>query len=141
MWTCVLVILVTIQIYSCKPSYRDYIPNGYNVPNPCVSPGVWNAVGHYNPFHHTLIKNKFGRDFTSASNFWSLSLCRMDSDRDNKTNGEELGDPNCIWFEGQTPSHTPMSHPGICEPVGDPNCLRQQGFTCDQMENSPHLKP
>lgn len=36
----------------------------------------------------------------------------MDSDRDNSTNGEELGDPNCVWFEGQTPSGTPKSHPG-----------------------------
>lgn len=36
----------------------------------------------------------------------------MDSDRDNKTNGEELGDPNCVWTAGSIPEGVAQSHPG-----------------------------
>ena len=38
----------------------------------------------------------------------------MDSDKDGKTNGEELGDPNCVWSEGEVPELTnfQLSHPG-----------------------------
>ena len=32
---------------------------------------------------------------------WTTALCRSDSDGDGKTNGEELGDPFCIWERGK----------------------------------------
>ena len=39
----------------------------------------------------------------------------MDSDHDGKTNGEELGDPDCAWEKGGEPQrNTSLSHPGIC---------------------------
>lgn len=45
---------------------------------------------------------------------WSESLCRMDSDGDGKSNGEELGDPNCVWREGDIPQFmTGITHPGL----------------------------
>ena len=28
---------------------------------------------------------------------WTEALCHMDSDGDGRTNGEELGDPDCVW--------------------------------------------
>ena len=37
----------------------------------------------------------------------------MDSDKDGKSNGEELGDPNCTWQPGQTPAGHAIGHPGI----------------------------
>lgn len=44
---------------------------------------------------------------------WSESLCRMDSDGDGKSNGEELGDPNCVWREGDIPQYVKgVTHPG-----------------------------
>ena len=44
---------------------------------------------------------------------WTEAFCRADTDEDGKTNGEELGDPNCEWTEGGTPSRlTEISHPG-----------------------------
>ena len=47
---------------------------------------------------------------------WSNSLCNMDSDQDGRTNGEELGDPSCIWTPGDIPSATTgLSHPGILD--------------------------
>jgi len=39
----------------------------------------------------------------------------MDSDFDNRTNGEELGDPNCVWVPGARPERTAaadITHPG-----------------------------
>ena len=60
MWTFICVALFSIHISTCKPSYRDYIPNGYIVPNPCVYPSIWDAVGHFLPLHHTIVKNQFG---------------------------------------------------------------------------------
>lgn len=37
----------------------------------------------------------------------------MDSDGDGRTNGQELGDPNCLWKEGTIPDFvTGITHPG-----------------------------
>ena len=37
----------------------------------------------------------------------------MDSDGDGLTNGDELGDPNCDWKEGEEPYRvTGITHPG-----------------------------
>lgn len=36
----------------------------------------------------------------------------MDSDGDGKTNGEELGDPTCVWTAGATPTDSATGHPG-----------------------------
>ena len=44
---------------------------------------------------------------------WNDCICRQDSDGDGKTNGEELGDPDCAWTPGQAPARTTkISHPG-----------------------------
>jgi len=40
-------------------------------------------------------------------------LCRMDSDEDGRTNGEELGDPNCTWKPNNNANFTSgITHPG-----------------------------
>ena len=42
-----------------------------------------------------------------------MDLCRKDSDGHGKTNGQELGDPNCVWVEGTVPElQDGLSHPG-----------------------------
>ena len=38
----------------------------------------------------------------------------MDSDGDGRTNGQELGDPSCVWTEGAFVEKTGLSHPGKC---------------------------
>ena len=43
---------------------------------------------------------------------WNRALCMADSDGDGATNGEELGDPNCVWVYGGAPESTPTGHPG-----------------------------
>ena len=50
--------LVCIPMVMGHPYYRERIPNGYSVPDPC-SGGIWEAVGHYDPLHHTIQKNPF----------------------------------------------------------------------------------
>ena len=58
--------------------------------------------------------NLFGKDFQGEANIWTPALCKMDSDDDGKTNGEELGDPCCLWTpsNGATLITTGLSHPG-----------------------------
>jgi len=97
------------------------IPNGDNVPD-------WPAVGHVdrNAVGETL--NQFGRDFHDQKKKWTKTLCMMDSDNDGRTNGEELGDPKCVWKVGDTPERTTgVTNPGVkdkpdgsfLEPEGD----------------------
>ena len=44
---------------------------------------------------------------------WTEELCREDSDQDGRTNGEELGDPDCTWEIGNQPTLTEgITHPG-----------------------------
>ena len=44
-----LAIIAVANVYTGfgHPGYRLKIPNGINVPNPCINVGgLWNAVGH-----------------------------------------------------------------------------------------------
>lgn len=57
-------------------------------------------------------------------------MCTADSDGDGRTNGEELGDPSCVWSVGQEPSRTVnITHPGeycIFTVVTYPNNLKER---------------
>ncbi|KAJ8303279.1 hypothetical protein KUTeg_019675 [Tegillarca granosa] len=131
--------LISLSVFVLgHPGFRDKLPNGYAVPNPCPSSLVWNAVGHYNPNRFTAILNPFDADFGIANLTWTRELCMKDSDKDGKTNGEELGDPHCVWTEGKQPHGGALSHPGICEPVDSRNCSYQH-FHCDCLEHCHDL--
>lgn len=56
-------ILVCLLVGTCHsyPTYRDRIPNGYNVPHPCKDT-IWEGVGHENE-GGAGIRNAFGLDF------------------------------------------------------------------------------
>ena len=102
--------------------YQDSIPNGRNVPGVPFGPPGWHAVGHTAPnpaSHPTYIlggfpRSSFGYDFAAAGHRWTSGLCWQDSDGDGLTNGQELGDPHCVWRVGDKPlrSHN-ISHPGM----------------------------
>jgi len=103
LWVCLFAVVVTSH-----KGYQKLIPNGENVPN-------WPAVGHVEPsVTSNRARNPFGVDFKNENFKWTVNLCRMDSDNDGRTNGEELGDPDCVWKEGSTPSRSrDLSNPGI----------------------------
>ncbi|KAL4233041.1 hypothetical protein ACF0H5_007727 [Mactra antiquata] len=113
-----IIFSVCVAVVLAHPYYQQLIPNGAAVPDPCNAGGLWLAVGHYDPNHHTQAKNPFARDFAAAGHVWTAALCQKDSDGDGKTNGAELGDPNCVWTSGATPQQKASGHPGICNPVG-----------------------
>ncbi|XP_064617721.1 homeobox protein OTX1-like [Liolophura sinensis] len=87
---------------SCHSKYMDSIPNGHKVPNPKSPGSYWEAVGHTTPDDGDGY-NSFGE---------------MDSDGDGKTNGAELGDPNCEWSPGSTPAGPATGHPGYRDSTG-----------------------
>ena len=48
---------------------------------------------------------------------WDSCLCHYDSDGDGMTNGEELGDPDCVWTTGDqflVPEYN-LTHPGALQ--------------------------
>lgn len=129
MWPAwLLPLLLLCQKGVAHRQYVDRIPNGE-----AFRP-VWKAVGHVAPLPQAIKtakgmlvanvrfpRNTFGRDFARAGFVWNEELCRADSDGDGKSNGQELGDPDCTWrFQRGRPSAAPartnmteLSHPGI----------------------------
>ena len=99
-----------------RPWYREKIPNGADVPNP--TGGTAPGVGHVAPGGGGP-RNAFGQAFQANGFVWTEKLCRADSDGDGRSNGEELGDPNCVWQEGQVPFGPALSHPGVADVVTD----------------------
>jgi len=99
--------------------YQRYLPNGDKV---SVNGFRWYAIGHVLPdaYLPQLARNDFGRAFAKAGYRWTEELCRMDSDGDGRTNGEELGDPDCTWRYDEPHPAAPeegLSHPGVDERV------------------------
>ncbi|KAK3089057.1 hypothetical protein FSP39_000478 [Pinctada imbricata] len=118
----VAVIFLSVCFSESYKGFQNRIPNGQNVPHPCKPNYLWPGVGHLNR-NGGGIRNQFGLDFYEANMQWTTTLCQKDSDGDGRTNGEELGDPNCVWTEGAAPELTiGLSHPGICEPFNSATC-------------------
>ena len=115
------VLLSSSTYVRAHSNFANLIPNGHNVIGADYKP--WPAVGHVGPRPRTAAqdiligggfpRNPFGLDFAKNGFKWSAALCAKDSDGDGRTNGEELGDPGCLWQQGQTPtrSHN-ITHPG-----------------------------
>ncbi|XP_055862636.1 MOXD1 homolog 1-like [Biomphalaria glabrata] len=102
--------------------YQQRIPNGDAVPHPCKPNNIWEGVGHFLD-EGAGYRNPFGLDFEMEGKKWTSVLCRKDSDGDGMTNGQELGDPDCVWQENKLPSRLKnISHPGICDPYDSPFC-------------------
>lgn len=109
--------------------YADRIPNGNRVPHPCKPNVMWHGVGHFN-VEGGGFRNPFGQDFDLAGKQWTVDLCGKDSDGDGQTNGEELGDPHCVWRVGDIPqSQRGISHPGVCQPVESAACRNKEFHT------------
>lgn len=96
--------LFVVQICA-KQTDVARLPNGANVQ------GVA-ALGHTNPTGSGPA-NAFGNAFARVDYVWTAAFCQADTDGDGQTNGQELGDPCCVWVKGDTPRWTSgVSHPG-----------------------------
>ena len=101
-----LILFVCFVQANAFSSYQDKIPNGNKIPHPCKQNTVWHGVGHLNQFGGGK-RNPFGLDFKTAGFKWTKALCQADSDKDGKTNGEELG--KLKPFPGREASASPLS--------------------------------
>lgn len=108
--------------------FKDRIPNGDKIINPCDRTEVWQGVGNQ-------AMDPFGQAFKENNFVWDKTVCMQDSDGDGATNGRELGDPLCVWKIGSSPVFEPYGHPGICEPWSSPYCRRRNGnrLRCDSV--------
>lgn len=105
-----VVLLLGCAVVVSHPAYQDKIPNGKNVKD--SQGNVVGGVGHIRAAGGGA-RNQFGKDFQAAGHKWTKELCKLDSDCDGFSNGVELGDPKCIWKEGDTPTFDAhITHPG-----------------------------
>ena len=119
-----------LQNFGRVAAHRQYVDR---VPNGDLFMPVWKAIGHVSPLPQAVAhpsgmdianvrypRNTFGKDFASAGFRWSEALCRKDSDGDGLSNGQELGDPDCVWQPGLRPTrNSTLSHPAIAGTHGE----------------------
>lgn len=84
---------------AARPNFPSRIPNG--TVNSCLNCHNSNAGG---------ARNAFGTAFDNGS--WA-SICDVDTDGDDQTNGQELGDPNCVWTSGAAARTSDISNPAV----------------------------
>lgn len=110
------------------PQYQEVVPNGDRLPHPCKPNYIWHGIGHLHDRGGGDLNN-FGKDFMRLGKKWSKSLCQLDSDNDGLSNGEELGDPNCVWAPGKSvQKKIGLTHPGVCDPWNSPKCKQQNAW-------------
>ena len=116
----ILVALVTSSPAIALPTHVDNIPNGAT-----VAEGSTRSCQHchtnsgggegWNDFGKLLLEqggaNPDANEADQNAGYtgepvWDEDICNQDSDNDGFTNGEELGDPNCIWSVGDEPEIT-----------------------------------
>ena len=112
-WHLLLLILFVVVVAGQNalpkvPNVDKVYVNGHKWVNP-VKP-TWRGTGG--------VRNDFGLAYDFAGEQWTYELCQEDTDGDGFTNGEELGDPDCVWVEGATPDRTDdISNPGLWSSV------------------------
>lgn len=122
---CLFVFIIPVVL--CFESYREQVPNGFNLPG---HPGL----GHKAKNGGASL-NLFGKDFKNQGTVWTRTLCETDSDKDGVTNGEELGDPCCSF----TP-FTPAYRNNMLSDPGDANDFTVHRTSCPKEGNLESLK-
>jgi len=103
--------LHVFPLWIALPSYKSLLPNVDLVRDCQGNPSP--ALGHVRASGGGA-RNDFGAAFAAAGYSWTQELCQADTDGDGRSNGLELGDPECIWVPGGTPQFdTGITHPGM----------------------------
>lgn len=123
------------------PVDRERIPSAYEVKCPPEVAGC-SSLGLAWDLGSTTVSGgswgAFGVAFASSGEEWTEALCREDSDGDGLSNGEELGDPCCVWAAGaELPAEYAasmyawdVSHPGFAESRSSSD----EGWLCDEYD-------
>lgn len=119
-----LFMALTGPVYA-RPGYVNRVPTPYRCETCHSDPGNRN------------LRTGFGIDFGLARAVWAnhdpmAGICRLDSDGDELTNGEELGDPDCLWRVGDPRPDGPTTNPA--DPRDPDRCgdgVLQVGEDCD----------
>jgi hypothetical protein len=91
---------------SSRPQFLELVPTPFQC-----------GTCHDDPDNRQF-RNSFGIDFATQHTVWATDndptdgVCPLDSDRDGLTNGQELGDPNCLWRRGDPLPDFDATHPG-----------------------------
>ncbi|KAG6574640.1 atp-binding cassette superfamily [Phytophthora cinnamomi] len=121
-------LMPTAQGYSY---YVQRIPNADNVDG-------FTAIGHTSD-NGDDPPNAFGNAFKKAGAKWTTELCQADTDGDGQTNGQELGDPCCVWTQssGDAPRWTTgVSHPSDAALTSDPSLWANINCNADTAASS-----
>ncbi|GFS13322.1 temptin precursor [Elysia marginata] len=93
---------------------------------------IWPGFAHYNR-GGAGTNNAFGSDFAVAGRKWTEAFCNADSDGDGLSNGQELGDPECVWRVGEKPSRT--------EDITHPASLKKKSIVSEDKVNTWNSLP
>jgi hypothetical protein len=118
--------MVVVGVGMGRPAYVSRVPTRYSC-DTC----------HLDPENRNL-RTGFGIDFALSRGVWAntvdenAGICRLDSDGDDLTNGQELGDPDCAWRPGQPLPGQPTTNPAEArDPDRCGDGLSQAGEACD----------
>jgi hypothetical protein len=108
-----------------RPQYVNRVPTRYSC-DTC----------HLSAVNRNL-RTGFGIDFGLSRGVWAdedpeAGICRLDSDGDDLTNGQELGDPDCVWRVGDRLPVGPTTNPADArDPDRCGDGVLQEGERCD----------
>lgn len=78
---------------------------------------------------------KDGSGVSQEHVLWDQAWCQRDSDGDGRSNGEELGDPDCNWAAGDANPPGPVTNPGSTgDGTGCGNGAVDTGESCDGLK-------
>mmetsp|Transcript_5592 Transcript_5592/g.13503 ORF Transcript_5592/g.13503 Transcript_5592/m.13503 type:complete len:344 (-) Transcript_5592:1137-2168(-) len=103
------------------------------------------AFGHQNCVGGGA-QTPFGNAFLAQSRTWTLALCQADSDGDGVSNGQEMGDPCCVWRVGEVPEVTDLGSLSLPTDGGSAttvktNCSVEEGGSPDTGDTPPVFYP
>jgi hypothetical protein len=108
------------SVVEARPFRVDDIPNGSKFS--CLNCHGDNKASYNTDFGSDARTYLIPMGAVSTQHIEWAPLCPLDSDRDGWTNGEELGDPNCVWKPGDANPKGLITNPGVYESAPPPVC-------------------